>query len=96
MSRFEVDSAQMAGAGAAVQACASRIRADVDAMLPQLMELQTTWKGQAAASFQDVVADWRGTQERVHQTLEEIRRALATAGQQYAEAEQAATRMFTR
>jgi WXG100 family type VII secretion target len=96
MSRFEVDSAQVARAGAAVQASASAISAEVDGMMRHLVELQASWRGQAATSFQQVVADWRVTQERVHSNLEEIRRALAVAGQQYAEAEGAAVRMFSR
>jgi WXG100 family type VII secretion target len=96
MSRFEVDSAQVARAGAAVQASASAISAEVDGMMRHLVELQASWRGQAATSFQQVVADWRVTQDRVHGNLDEIRQALAVAGQQYAEAEGAAIRMFSR
>jgi len=95
MSRYEVDSAQLSGAGAAVQASATRIRAEVDGMLRQLVDLQASWRGPAATAFQQVVADWRATQERVHQGLDEIRQALAVAGRQYAEAEDGAARMFT-
>lgn len=96
MSRFEVDSAQVARASAAVQASAGAISAEVDGMMRHLVELQVGWKGQAATSFQQVVADWRATQERVRGNLEEIRQALSVAGQQYAEAEGAAVRMFAR
>jgi WXG100 family type VII secretion target len=94
MSRYEVDSAQVTQAGAAVQASAQQIGAEVDRMMRHLLDLQSSWKGQASASFQHVVADWRGTQERVRLSLEEIQRALATAGQNYAQAEEAAARMF--
>jgi WXG100 family type VII secretion target len=96
MTRFEVDSAQVARAGAAVQASAGAISAEVDGMMRHLVDLQANWKGPAATSFQHVVAEWRTTQERVRANLEEIRRALAVAGQQYAEAEDAAVRMFSR
>jgi WXG100 family type VII secretion target len=96
MTRFEVDSAQVAQAGVAVQASAHQLATQVDGMMRQLLELQGSWKGQAATSFQHVVADWRATQERVRASLEEIQRALAIAGQQYAQAEEAATRMFAR
>jgi WXG100 family type VII secretion target len=96
MSRFEVDSAQVAKAGAAVQASATAISAEVDGMMRHLVELQASWKGPAATSFQLVVADWRTTQGRVHDTLDEIRRALSVAGEQYAEAENTAARMITR
>lgn len=94
MTRFEVDSAQVAQASGAVQASAQRIGTEVDQMMRHLLDLQGSWRGQAASSFQQVVADWRATQERVRASLEEIQRALAVAGQNYAEAEEAAARMF--
>ena len=94
MSRFEVDSAQVTQAGAAVAASAQQIGAEVDRMTRHLLELQSSWKGQASVSFQNVAADWRATQERVRASLEDIQRALAVAGQNYAQAEEAATRMF--
>jgi len=94
VSRFEVDSAQVAQASAAVAGSAQQIGAEVDRMTRHLLELQSSWKGQASASFQSVAADWRATQERVRASLEDIQRALAVAGQNYAQAEEAATRMF--
>jgi WXG100 family type VII secretion target len=96
MSRYEVDSEQVAGASAAVQASASRLAAEVDGMMRHLLDLQGNWKGLAASSFQHVVTDWRGTQERVRVSLEEIQRALSAAGQHYAQAEESAARMFAR
>lgn len=96
MSRYEVDSEQVARASGAVQTSAGRISGEVDGMMRHLLDLQNSWKGQAATSFQHVVTDWRATQERVRASLEEIQRALAVAGQQYAQAEDAATRMFAR
>ena len=95
MSRFEVDSAQVAAASGAVQASAHEIGDEVDRMMRHLLDLQATWKGTAATSFQQVIADWRATQERVRATLEEIQRALAVAGQQYEDADNAAARMFS-
>ena len=77
MSRYEVDSAQVLTASAAVQASAGQIGSEVDRMMKHLLELQAGWKGQASASFQSVVTEWRGTQERVRASLEEIQRALA-------------------
>lgn len=96
MSRYEVDSDQVAQVSAAVQASAGHIRSEVDGMMRHLLDLQGSWKGQAASSFQHIVTDWRATQERVRTSLEEIQQALALAGRQYAEAEAAAARMFTR
>jgi WXG100 family type VII secretion target len=94
MSRYEVDSAQVAAASAAVQSSAHEIGAEVDRMMRHLLDLQASWKGSAATSFQHVVTDWRATQERVRTALEEIQRALAVAGRHYEDAENAATRMF--
>jgi WXG100 family type VII secretion target len=59
-----------------------------------LLELQAGWHGQAATSFQHVIGEWRGTQERVRTALEEIQAALAAAGRQYEEVEASAVRMF--
>lgn len=94
MTRFEVDSARVAQAGAAVQASAGEIGAEVDRMMRHLLDLQASWQGQASTSFQHVVAEWRGTQERVRGALEEIQTALATAGRQYEDVEAATVRMF--
>ncbi|PPK97411.1 WXG100 family type VII secretion target [Kineococcus xinjiangensis] len=96
MSRFEVDSARVGQASAAVQTSVGAITAEVDRMMRNLLDLQSSWKGQAANGFQGVAAEWRGTQERVRQSLEEIQRALASAGQQYADVEAANARMFAR
>lgn len=95
MTRFEVDSAQVAQAGAAVQASAQQIGTEVDRMMRHLLELQSSWRGQAATSFQHVVTEWRGTQERVRAALDEIQAALALAGRQYEEVEASAVRMFS-
>jgi len=96
MSRYEVDSAQVAQAAVAVQGSAQQITTQVDGMMRHLLELQSSWRGQASSSFQHVITDWRATQERVRTSLEEIQRALTLASQQYAQAEDAAARMFAR
>ncbi|NAZ83977.1 WXG100 family type VII secretion target [Kineococcus sp. R8] len=95
MSTFQVDSAQVASASLAVQTSSTAIAAETEGMLRNLQALEASWKGQAATGFQSVTAQWRATQERVRLSLEEIQRALATAGQQYADVEAANTRMFT-
>ncbi len=96
MSRFQVDSEQVASAASAVQGSVGIITNEVDRLMRLLLDLQGSWQGQAASSFQGVVTDWRSTQERVKASLEEINRALATAGQSYAETEAGAVRMFGR
>ncbi len=92
--RYEVDSAQVLQAGTAVQASSEQIREEVDRMMRHLLDLQGSWRGQAAMSFQGVVSDWQATQERVRTSLDEIQRALAVAGRQYAEVESATAAMF--
>ncbi len=95
MTRFEVDSAAVEQASAAVRSSAAQIGCEVDRMMRHLVDLQASWRGQAASSFHTVINDWQATQERVRCGLEEIQVALALAGRQYEEAESAAARMFT-
>jgi len=94
--RYEVDSTQVVAASGAVQSSAQSISEEVDRMMRHLLDLNGSWRGQAAASFQGVITDWQVTQERVRTSLEEIQRALAVAGRQYAEVESATAAMFAR
>ncbi|NAZ86436.1 WXG100 family type VII secretion target [Kineococcus indalonis] len=94
MSRFEVDSARVQQAGAAVSVSAAALASEVDGMMRHLLDLESCWKGEAASGFQALSAQWRGTQDRVRASLEEIQRALAQAGRQYADVETANARMF--
>lgn len=96
MSRFQVDSTAVEGASTAVAASASALGAEVDTMMSHLLDLQSTWQGQAAASFQDVVVGWRSTQQQVHASLEQIGQALAVTGRSYEAAEADAVRAFSR
>jgi 6 kDa early secretory antigenic target len=94
MSRFEVDSARVEQASAAVARSSSSIATEVEGMVRHLLDLESCWKGQAAAGFQALSGQWRGTQERVRASLDDIQRALAQAGRQYADVESANARMF--
>ena len=96
MSRFEVDSARVAEASTAVRGSILSITTEVDRMMRNLVDLQGSWKGQASDQFQYVVNDWRGTQERVKQSLEQINGALQAAATSYAEVEEHNLRMFGR
>lgn len=96
MTRFEVDSAQVAQAAAGVQTRTAAVRAEVSALQRQLVELQTVWRGGAAAAFSGVMAEWSSAQMRVEQALDSIGAALAQAAQTYADAEAQASRMFSR
>jgi len=94
VSRFEVDSGQVQQASAAVRASSAALAGEVDRMMRSLLDLQGSWKGQASSQFQAVVADWRGTQERVRSSLDQVNGALAAAGTSYAEVEERNARMF--
>ncbi|MFB9378475.1 WXG100 family type VII secretion target [Kineococcus gynurae] len=94
MSRFEVDSAQMAATSSAVQSSSSAVAGEVAALMRNLEALPSSWRGQASSVFQELAQRWRVTQDRVRQDLDDINRALAAAGQQYAEVEAANARMF--
>lgn len=94
MTRYQVDSDIVMGTTASVRARLESIRADVDAMMHQLTELQSTWTGEASNAFQGVVTDWRGTQRRVEESAVQITTALARAGTQYSEIERSNADLF--
>lgn len=96
MTRYQVDSEAVAAATSSVQAAASRIQSDVSGLHAQLLDLQSSWTGQAAAAFQAVVADWTATQRRVEESLHLINTGLAQAGQHYADIEHQNARLFSR
>lgn len=96
MSRYEVDSAQVAQAGAAVRGSTTAIRSEVAAMMRHLTELQGSWRGAAANAFGSVLADWSSTQVRVEESLDQITAALGAAASSYADAEAQAARLFGR
>ena len=94
--RYEVDSAQVAQAGAAAGASVATIRAEVAALLRHLTDLQAGWHGSAATAFAGLLADWTATQATVEASLDEIQAALGVAAEHYAAAEEQAHRLFLR
>jgi WXG100 family type VII secretion target len=96
MTRYQVDSEAVLTATGAVRASIGRIQSEVAALHGQLTQLQGSWTGAAATAFSSVVTDWRGTQQRVEESLAAINQALTHAGQQYADIEAANARLFTR
>lgn len=96
MSRFEVDSAQVEAAAARARTSAAAIHGEVAGMMTQLLDLQSTWSGTAAASFTAVVQEWRATQQVVEQSLSQITEALDLAARTYADAEADAHGLFAR
>lgn len=95
MTRYEVDSAQVAQAAASVQTRAATIRAEVAAMHRQLAALQDSWRGAAATAFAGVLADWSATEAQLERSLDQISTAMHTAARAYADAETQASRLFT-
>ncbi|MHA7142584.1 MULTISPECIES: WXG100 family type VII secretion target [unclassified Arthrobacter] len=94
MANFQVDTDALAAKGSEVQGTIGRLQSEVNTMQAGLLELEMLWKGQAAANFQQAVAQWRATQARVEESLAEINHALTVATQQYADAELSNARMF--
>ena len=94
MSKFEVDSAEVARAAGAVERTCAALRSEAATMLHQLEELQSTWHGEAAARCAAIVDDWRGVQARVDTALDGVQVALAGAARTYEDAETSATALF--
>lgn len=94
-AHFQVDTDRIATASADVARISAEIEGQVAVMLARLTGLQDAWTGTAAAQFQGVVTQWRGTQHQVRESLDAIGQVLGAAGVQYAEAEAQAVRMFT-
>lgn len=96
MTRYQVDSDAVLSATGAVRGSIGRIQGEVSSLHGQLVNLQSSWSGQAATSFQAIVNEWKATQQRVEENLAAINQALAQAAQQYAEIEQHNARLFAR
>jgi len=91
---FTVDTERISAASADIGQISAEIETQVGAMMGRLTALQDAWQGSASAGFQGVIAQWRGTQSQVRESLESINRLLQQAGVQYADIEQANTAMF--
>ena len=94
MAVFSVDSDAVLSTTAAVRGTIDRLQGETNAMMSQLSHLQATWTGSASIAFQGIVDQWRATQRQVEESLSAINQALAVAGRQYAEAEQASLSLF--
>ena len=94
MTQFSVDSDQVMAANLSIQNTIGRLTQEVDTLHAQLIGLQGSWSGVAAASFQDLAGRWRATAAAVDGQLAELGSALAVASQQYADIEYANQRLF--
>ena len=96
MTRYTVDADAVLTATSAVQGSIARIQSEVAGLRGRLVDLQSSWGGQASTAFQSVLADWNATQQRVEESLAAINGALGHAGRGYAEVEERNARMFVR
>ncbi|MWV50749.1 WXG100 family type VII secretion target [Rathayibacter sp. VKM Ac-2803] len=94
MTHYQADADAITSMTGTAHGYSERIQAEVDGLLGHLMSLESSWTGQAATAFQGIVGIWRTTQSQVNEGLASITVALGTAGQQYADTEQANARLF--
>lgn len=96
MTSYQVDSDAVLAAATASRGTIARIETEVATLYGQLVNLEGSWTGQASIAFQGAVSDWRAMQQRLEESLAGLNQALGMAGQQYADIEQANTRLFAR
>ncbi|MEY4639515.1 MAG: hypothetical protein RLY13_513 [Actinomycetota bacterium] len=94
MTHFSVDSEQVMLANQNIQSTIGRLTNEADNLQGQLLALQSSWTGQAANNFQELVVRWRATAGAVDAQLSELGSALSIAANQYAEIEFANQRLF--
>lgn len=94
MAHFSVDSEQVLAANASIQNTISRLSQESDTLHLQLQNLQSSWTGMAANSFQELALRWRTTAAAVDAQLAELGNALSIAAAQYAEIEYSNQRLF--
>lgn len=94
MTHFSVDSEQVMLANQNIQSTIGRLTSEADNLQTQLLALQSSWTGQAANNFQELVVRWRATAGAVDAQLSELGSALSIAANQYAEIEFANQRLF--
>jgi WXG100 family type VII secretion target len=94
MTHFSVDSEQVMLANQNIQNTIGRLTSEADNLQAQLLALQSSWTGQAANNFQELVVRWRATAGAVDAQLAELGSALSIAANQYAEIEFANQRLF--
>lgn len=94
MATYSVDSELVASSAARVAASSETIRAEVGALMADLLNLQGSWAGAASANFADCVTQWQATQTQVESALSAIGTQLGTAASVYAEAEAQSSALF--
>lgn len=86
-STFSVSTGTLSSGSGTVTSVSADVEASIASMMSVLVALQDEWTGAASVSFQELVADWRTTQQMVKTSLDDIGRALGQAGEAYDAAE---------
>lgn len=94
MTAFTVDTDAVLVATSAARGTADRLQAESAALMSQLVQLQASWTGSAAASFHACAEQWRAVQAQVEQSLASISMALGNAAAHYSDAEQYSASLF--
>ncbi len=82
-----VSTGDVADKAATIQREAADLEARLAALTAAMSDLAGTWTGPAAAAFQGVYENWKGTAQQARQTLEELGASLRNAGTQYDDTE---------
>lgn len=94
MAMYAVDSNEVAAAASRLGAMSADIRAQVNALMSDLLALEGSWTGAAQVNFRACVDQWRATQVRVDSALDAIGVQMSTAAEVYAEAEARSAALF--
>lgn len=94
MAIYAVDSNEVSAAAARVNAISADIRAQVQALMSDLIALEGSWTGAASSNFRTCVDQWGATQIRVEAALDAIGTQMNAAAAVYAEAEARSAALF--
>ena len=95
MTTFQVTPEQLQSTSARVRSGASSIDGELAALAAAVGPLSSVWTGVAQARFAELWAEWQRSAAGLREALEGIATLLATAGQNYADAESTNLRMFS-
>lgn len=94
MAIYAVDSNEVSAAAARVTAISADIRSQVQALMSDLIALESSWTGAASLNFRSCVDQWGATQIRVESALDTIGTQMNTAASVYADAEARSAALF--
>ncbi len=94
MATFMVDSESIVSAGQRVAASSANLRAEVSALMGELVALHSSWNGTASAQFSECITQWQGVQAQVEAALDNIGTQLHRAASVYSDAEAQSAALF--